>query len=32
MLVDFALFVIGAFTLSLMVCGCIYTVGDIVRR
>jgi hypothetical protein len=32
MLVDFALFVIGAFTLSLMVCGCICTVGDIGRR
>jgi len=31
MVVDFALFIIAAFTLSLLVCGCIYTIGDIVR-
>jgi hypothetical protein len=32
MVVDFALFIIAAFTLSLMVCGCICTISDFVRR
>jgi hypothetical protein len=31
-LVDFGLWIIAAFTISLLVCGCIYTVGDIMRR
>jgi hypothetical protein len=30
--VDFGLWIIAAFTLSLLVCGCIYTVSDIKRR
>ena len=32
MLVDIGLFVIAAFTLSLLVCGCICTVSDIKQR
>ena len=32
MVVDFGLWMIGAFTLSLLVCGCIYTASDIKRR
>jgi hypothetical protein len=30
--IDFGLWMIGAFTLSLLVCGCIYTASDIKRR
>jgi hypothetical protein len=30
--VDFGLWMIAGFTLSLLVCGCIYTVSDIKRR